>query len=92
MVNLVKIGYLKTCGFLKFPEIIEDFIVNIGQKMNKTAEVVCFGAKILTSIIHSLLLNEKGSIERHKFSWAKVLPVAVKVRIFIGLLILSIFC
>jgi hypothetical protein len=71
VVNLVKIGSWKTCGFLEFLKIIKNFFVNIGQKMNKIAEVVCFGAKILTSIIHSLLLNEGGSIKRHKIFLGK---------------------
>jgi len=34
-----------------------DFPVEIKQKTNQTVEVVFFGAKILTSIIHGLLFQ-----------------------------------
>ncbi len=50
---------------------MQDFFVNFKRKTYKTAEVVCFGAQILTSIIHGLLLNEEGSIKRHKIFLGK---------------------
>ena len=56
----------KTCGFVKSFGILQNLFVDIKQKRIKTAEVVCFGAQILTSKIHSLRLNEEGSIKRHE--------------------------
>ncbi len=57
VVNIVKIGYCKTCGFVKSLGILQDLSTDIKQKINKTAEVVCFGVKNLTSIIHGLLFQ-----------------------------------
>ena len=57
---------LKTCEYLESSGIMQGFFVNSKRKTSKTAEVVCFGVRILTSIIHGLLLNEEDSIKRHK--------------------------
>jgi len=46
--------------------ILQILSSDIKQKRIKTAEVVCFGAQILTSIIHGLLLNEESIIKRQE--------------------------
>jgi len=71
---------------VKISELSEICLSRSNKKSIKTAEAVCFGAKALTSIIHSFCwMNKKVVSYSIKFLWSNVLPDVGKVRIFFGL-------
>jgi hypothetical protein len=55
---------LKTCGSKNSLQYRSISLSVLRRKQNKTAGVVLFGVKILTSLIHGLLLNEQSSVKR----------------------------
>ena len=79
------------CGYLRFSGIMQNIFVEFKNQI-EAAVAVCSGVKILTSIIHGLLLNEESFIKRQEiFLGRRTAGYSKSKKRYRSFLILSIF-
>jgi hypothetical protein len=88
VANIVSIGYIKTCGFVKSFGILQLLSTDIKQRTSMTAIAVYFEVELFTLIFLLFCSMKKVVLNGIKFIWPNILSDIVKVRIFIGLLLI----